>query len=264
MARQRQGHRRRQHARERVLAVVLGKHHQRVALVEPQAQGLGRRAGRAVQPVTRDGARREHGALTTQVESPSEIDVLEVGEEVLVEASRSDVLLTAHERGRPAREQHAVLGVDPAARTPVVELPRMAECGRRGAGEVHACAVPVEHQRAGGRHAVAFGGFDQFGEPRRLDPRVVVEQRHVVTPALADGQVVGPRESQVGAEFDQPRARMRGAHVVLRAVAGPVVGHDDLDARIVEGIERRQARRQVCPAVAVEHDDRCAGHGSDR
>ena len=85
--------------------IVLVDHRQRIALekTQPLAERPPRR--RAVDPVIGHRRRREDDALAEEIQPPAEIDVLEVGEEILVEAASVEEGRAGEQRGSGAGGQ---------------------------------------------------------------------------------------------------------------------------------------------------------------
>jgi hypothetical protein len=104
-ARQRQRHRGRKHACQRFVAVVLVDGGQGIAFVQPQPQRVAPRVRRAMQAVIGHGAWSEHDAPTQHVQTPAEIDILEVREVVFVEAAGIEERVAAKSTRVPSQSR---------------------------------------------------------------------------------------------------------------------------------------------------------------
>jgi hypothetical protein len=257
-AQQRERDRRGQHTPQRLVAVILVNHRQRVALEQPQPLREGDPHVGAVQAMVGNRGRRQHGAVAAQRHAPPEIDVLEVGEEIEIEAAGLDVGVARNQhRSAAGEEQRPFLIVASADRRAEVALPGVPDEGHDARDEVDPLAVPVEDARGDALGLVPLRRRDQLGDPVRVDARVVVQQGDEMSVRPADHVVVRRREAEIAIEpvYLDPRELL--AHEFDRSVRGPVVDH--LDRKLILRIhlhrQRRQAGLKVIPSVVVQDQD---------
>jgi hypothetical protein len=86
---------------------------------------------------------------------------------------------------------------------------------------------------------------DEPGESELLKHHVGIEQKDVLTRALAECLVHGPREADIDCVADEPNLRKRALDEFRASVAGGVVHDDDL-ANTGLTAEFFQARRKEC------------------
>jgi len=202
--------------------------------------------------------RHVHRAQSGEAGAEGDVDVLDVAEEVLVEAARRDEHLAAVERGgRRGREDLAGLQVPARGRLAMALAPRQAAHVVDVADAVEPLAAHI------GEHPAAEHGvlrmtdrrLDESLEPVGRRDRVRIEQRHQSVVDLAEREVVAAREPPVDRGADHAHARMARLEPVGRAVDARVVDDDRREARIGLMPERLEAARQAVRAVEVDDDD---------
>ncbi len=199
-------------------------------------------------------------AVAGEAQPKTEIDVLEIAEERLVEGPHLRERRAFVERGRRARrEDLAAAAVGTADRGAVVGAPGEARgvVGVAGAVE-HAGIGRVDHAAA---EEAEFGvGVDrrhQRLEPLRSGKGVGVEQRR---PRLVrrhlEADVVGGRKAAIRVEPAQAQAAIAPAGGFERAVLAGVVDEHDRTGALRLRRQRRETSRQIGARVPVDHDDR--------
>ena len=209
-------------------------------------------------------------------EAGTEVDVLHVHEEALVEAVDGLERRAAHEHAGGPAPGHVVrrrVTAQRAAQEGALErggaVERVAE--RRREDDV-AGLRPRRRQRSvdGGlqgavgvdepREDAAERGLgveraEQRGERARGELAVAVEHQYRASCARRRARVAGPAEADVVAALDQARAwKLLGDHR-LRAVGRAVVDDDGLHAQALGGIlERGQTAREVLARVPGDDD----------
>jgi len=219
------------------------------------------RTGAGSADVVALGSGAEDVFVARIVGPPAQVHILEVGEEVLVEAA--DLVqnaLAVERRAAARREDPLLLGIaaGPAA---IAGL----------AGKAHPCHIiarivgqlPVkvaDHQALHRKDlGVALSGPDQLGQPLRLGEGVVVEQHHefALCPCNALIDCVG--KPGVPPVFDQREvgAAAIAAGLFQTFVGGAVVHHDELEVLLGLGIDGLDGVLQPALAVDVGDDDGC-------
>jgi hypothetical protein len=214
-----------------------------------------------VQTVIGDGSGRQYTRIAQQGEPPSEIDILEVRKEVLVEAPSMQKGVPTDQHRSAAREQEGIFCVRAPDRLAEVALPRVTDEGDDATNEVDALARPVQNLRRHGRRVMPLGGGDELAQPRGIDAGVVVEQGHELAGTLAGRRVVGDTESAIAVERKDADLRKALTHELRRAVSRPVVDEFDLEAilRIDLALQTRHTRVEILAAVSIENQDRDPG-----
>ena len=173
------GDRRRKRLLERFFVQVLVERVKRIALEEISLFVRPELGHRGMMFVERERLGHIGEAPTAQVESPSEVDVLEEHEVSLVEAAERVVNGATHEHRRTRPEEN-VLGHFRrfGDRLGSEWFVPHAIPGHRGTDEVNELAVPVEHATGDGTDVVGFGKLlDGCLDPRLVRAGIVVQER---------------------------------------------------------------------------------------
>ena len=217
------------------------------------------RAGACAADVVALGGGAEDVFVTGVVGAPAQVDVLEVGEEVLVEIPDFvQNALAVEGRTAAGREDALLLGV-PAGTAAVAGL-----AGKTHPCDVIACVVgqlPVEvayHEALDGKNfGVALGHADELGQPFRLCKGVVVEQDDELAFCPGNALIDRMGKAGVGAVFNQGEVRAVTVAPCLREafVGGTVVHHDEFEVLLRLGVDRLDGIFQPALAVDVRDDD---------
>ena len=216
-----------------------------------------------------------HNFSRSRSESPTEIDLFEVGEEVRVEASDGVPVGGANEQcgaGSPEEGTHGV--VLPVVFLEDVEHAAAAE-GIAVAVDESACGTGVFETvvrpfgvdlRLGSRHfgmRVHVGA--QWGEPAGGGAHIAVEEEIIVVTSgrfgfdAAEGGIVAFGKAVVFVEAEETHVRMFGTQVVERGVGRPVVGYNDFALVGAVAHDTRQITAEHVNAVPVENHN--SNHG---
>jgi hypothetical protein len=240
------------------------------AVVERRGRA-GVAAGRGAERVHGAGAGDEVAAEAGRADPQRPVDVLDVGEQRVVErAGGGDRRARdGHQRADGAGDRHRVAGeVHVGQRRAVAGRP-----ARVAAAQPEALARPLHPAVLEEQHPGQDAGVGALLERVREGPqdvgvgdRVVVEQHDPVGAVLdraGDRRVVAAAVAEVRAVLDHDGLRMRGADRGDAAVGRPVVG--DVDRVLaVDRAQRRQAAQRVLAAVPVEDHERPAAAGRRR
>ena len=217
------------------------------------------RAGAGPADVVALGCGAEDVFVARVVGPPTEVYVLEVGEEIFIkDADLVEDALAVEGRAAAGREDALLSGV-PAGPASVAGL----------AGKAHPCDVvagvvgqlPVEvadHKALDGKDLlVALGGAEQLGQPLRLGKGIVVEQYHELALRPGNALIHGMGEAGVAAVLDEgevgPAAIAAGLLEAL--VGGAVVHHDEFEILFGLGVDRLDGVFEPAFAVDVGDDD---------
>src|SRR5207253_808149 len=142
-------------------------------LSQPGAGGAG--------GVTHGRARLVQHAMARQPRAPAEIDVLEVGEIVIVEATDGEKRLAAGDHVAAAGEEKLIAAERLAARSDRISksiLKRVTVEGHHAADEVDQLSAHVDDLSADGDHIVRslVDGLDERRQPAGFRDGVIVEQ----------------------------------------------------------------------------------------
>ena len=247
-----------QRAAQRRLAVALDRGPHGVALHEELLLAARLQAGGGAVAVVHGRVGHDADVAARQSHAPSEVDVVVVGEEAVVEAACRGVG-GARDGERSAVGEERLAGgreLGPHRLAVVVLEPAGLETDR-AAHEVEAPAVPAEH--AGGRARVlGVHGVHEPADGVRFHAHVVVEEHEHVAARGRHAGVVAAGEPAVLAEGDEgDRGEARG-HQRPRAVGGSVVHADEFEAvgRVGAGEQGGEAGVEMRLAVPVDDDDR--------
>ena len=198
--------------------------------------------------------RDEHDREAGRADPERPVDVLDVGEEPLVEQP-GGLDGGTRDRHRGAVGAPGVLEpVEMIRRAMPAHAARVAETRAERRARVHHRQAALEHHLAREHTRVRphrGRRLQRLGDPRH-DDRVVVDEQHPVRAALqrpADADVVAAREAEVRPVADQLHAREVALDDGVGAVGRAVVDADRLDPR-----ERGERARRVLAAVPVEDD----------
>ena len=198
-------------------------------------------AGAGPADVVALGCGAEDVFVARVVGPPTEVYVLEVGEEIFIkDADLVKDALAVEGRAAAGREDALLFGVaaGPAA---VAGL----------AGKAHPCyIVPgiigqlplkvTDHQTLHRKNfGVGIGGVQKLGQPLRLGKGVVVEQHHELAFRPGDALIDGVGEAGVGAVLDEleVRAAAIAAGLLEALVGGAVVHHDEFEILFGLGVD---------------------------
>ena len=215
-------HREQQHRAENAIqaAALVPLHHrpQRVSIHEELLLEGGLAARCRAVTVVHDGLADDPDVESQQANRPSEVHVVVIGEEVVVEAAcrlvglARDGKTTAvgEERFCRRRELRPV-------RLAVVLLESAALEARGATHEVDATAVPTQHARRGTR-VPRVQRLNQPPHGVRLNSHVVVEEQQDITASCGDALAIASRESPILGERNDPHLRERGREQFARVV----------------------------------------------
>src|SRR3954469_16721725 len=204
-----------------------------------------------------ESRRCEDDALAEQVQPPSKIDVLEVGEEIFVEAAGVEKRRPGEKRGPRAGKQERFFFVRLRSRLTRIALPRVADERGHAAGKIDRLSSPAQNLGCDGRRLVAFRRRDHLPDPIGRDPRIVVEERDELAIAVPNRSVVRRAEPQVSIESHYSRPRIGSPDEFQRTVGGPVIDEDNLKS--IPGIslllEARKARIEMLQSVPIQDEN---------
>ena len=185
--------------------------------------------GRGPQSVGDDRLGRQHRPPAAQAGPEREVDVLQVGEEALVEqADLVEDVPPVHRRSARRREHLGHLAIAVLVTKPSVPRVRDAPLGEEVAGGVEDAGVPMVHDLGGGdvRHG---HGRRQMGEPLGVGHGVVVEKGDEPAAGGIDASVDAPREAVVAIEGHDPHPRVSLPEKLDGTVGRAVVDDDDFE-----------------------------------
>ncbi len=213
----------------------------------PQAAGV---------PMPGERARSDLAGHARLPKPDRQIDVLEVGEEVLVETAQSQERLPIERRGATAgtERRRGSIGRRVGLAVEVV-------VGDQRPIDLHAGAVdrPVREAQAAGHRvgARALADADELLQEALVGLGVVVEQTDLRRGARASAGVDRRPEAAVDLELDEPDVRMLGGEHLAASVDGAVVDHADggLDRLPAQRVEREA---QPLAALVMRDQDLAA------
>ena len=215
--------------------------------------------GRRRADVVHDRLGHVEAAVAQESQPEREVAVLEVAEEVLVEAAHLEEGVALVEgRRRARREDLAALELPLVGAPPVVAAPGEAAHVVDVARSVEDVRRLRLEEPAGeeGVLRIRLGGVDQALEPVGLGERVGVEQ---CDPAAALGdahaEVVSAREAEVRGQPLNLDSRVPLLDPVGRAVAAGVVDDDHAPGRQRLPVERRERLLEIGARVGVDDHD---------
>ena len=201
-------------------------------------------------------------SMTSQPRSPSEIDILEVGEVVVIEAAEGQKGLAARDHVAAAGEEELAAALRLPSRSNGISK-TILECvpveGHHTANEVDQLSAHVDDFSADGDHVCGsiIDGAHERREPARLRNSVVVDEDHVARLRTGDARGDASRETVVLSQRKKSRLREPLDDCADAPIGRSVV--DNRDRRAVNvaqlGRDGLQASDRVIAAVPVDDDD---------
>ena len=247
---------------KQIVFVILQHRLQRVALEENAALELAEPRAGGSRRLANGRARLIQNAMAGEPRTPSEVDVLEIGEVVVVEAAQGHKRLAARNHVAAAREEELIAAQGLAARSDRISksvLKRVAVERHDTADEVDQLSGHVDDFSADGNHVVGslVDRVDERRQPAGLGNGVVVEEYDVarLRPRDSGGDATG--ETVVFSEGQEPYVGKTFDDRADAAVSRSIV--DNRDGRPLDvGRLRRncfQTCQRVFAAVPVDDDD---------
>src|SRR5437867_1073613 len=247
---------------EKIVLIVLEHGLQRIALEKNASLELAEAVAGGAGRMADSGTGLIEHALAGKPRSPAEIDVLEIGEVVVVESTQRQERLATGDHVAAAGKEELIAPLRLAARSQRIAeavLKSMAVEGHHAADEVDQLPAHVHDLSTDGDHIArcVFDGLNQSSQPAGLRNGIVVQEDDI--PRRRSGQSCGDAASKavILPQGKQTCFRESSSDGADASVSRTVVHNGDRRPIDITGLCKHgiEAGDRVVPAVPVDDDD---------